>query len=145
MPMTTREAFEKGTETFNSHDIAGFGEVLAGDVIFDAPGGIHGKGRAACLEFYGSWFGAFPDAHVDVHALHIVGDIAVEEGTFSGTHTGVLHGPSGGVPPTARSVRIPYIQVLRFRDGKHASFNLMFDRLQMLEQLGLVTPPAPAR
>ena len=23
MPMTTREAFEKGTETFNSHDIAG--------------------------------------------------------------------------------------------------------------------------
>ena len=25
----------------------------------------------------------------------------------------------------------------RFRDGKHISFNLMFDRLTMLEQLGL--------
>ena len=54
MSMTTREAFEKGTETFNSHDIAGFGEVLADDVVFDAPGGMHGKGKAACLEFYGS-------------------------------------------------------------------------------------------
>ncbi len=29
--------------------------------------------------------------------------------------------------------------MLHFRDGKHSSFNLMFDRLQMLEQLGL--PP----
>jgi hypothetical protein len=34
--------------------------------------------------------------------------------------------------------------VLRFRDGKHASFNLMFDRLMMLEQLGLVPTPAVA-
>ena len=68
-----------------------------------------------------------------MHGLHIVGDTAVEEGTFTGTHTGVLHGPMGDVPPTGRSVRLPYIQVLRFRDGKHASFNLVLDRLQMLE------------
>jgi hypothetical protein len=31
--------------------------------------------------------------------------------------------------------------VHRYRDGKHVSFNLLFDRLQMLEQLGLI--PAP--
>jgi len=54
-----------------------------------------------------------------------------------------LHGPTGDVPPTGRLVKISYIQVLRFRDGKHVSFNLMFDRLSMLEQLGLI--PAPAR
>jgi hypothetical protein len=34
--------------------------------------------------------------------------------------------------------------VLRFRDGKHVSFNLMFDRLMMLEQLGVVSKPAVA-
>ena len=33
---------------------------------------------------------------------------------------------------------MPYIQVLLFRDGQHASFNLMYDRLLMLEHLGLV-------
>jgi ketosteroid isomerase-like protein len=49
----------------------------------------------------------------------------------------------GDVPPTGRPVRIDYIQVLRFRDGKHVSFYLMFDRLSMLEQLGLIPPPAP--
>jgi ketosteroid isomerase-like protein len=44
----------------------------------------------------------------------------------------------GEVPPTGRFVRLGYVQVLRFRDGKHTSFHLMFDRLLMLEQLGLV-------
>ena len=48
----------------------------------------------------------------------------------------------GDVPPTGRSVTLGYIQVLRFRNGKHVSFNLMFDRLEMVEQLGLI--PAPA-
>jgi ketosteroid isomerase-like protein len=48
----------------------------------------------------------------------------------------------GDIPPTGRSVEVDYIQVLRFRDGKHVSFNLMFDRLTMLEQLGLV-PTSP--
>ena len=140
--MTTREAFERGTDTFNAHDVDGFAEVLADDVVFVAPGPMRGEGRAACAAFYASWFGAFPDAHVEVDALHILGDVAVEEGTFTGTHDGVLHTPTGAIPPTGRSVRLDYVQVLRFRDGRHVSFNLMFDRLLMLEQLGLV--PAPA-
>ena len=144
MTMTAREAFERGTATFNAHDIEGFAKVLADDVIFEAPGGVHGEGKAACAAFFGSWFTAFPDAHVDVQAVHIMDDVAVEEGTFTGTHNGVLHSPMGDVPPTGRSVKLLYIQVLRFRDGKHLSFNLMFDRLMMLEQLGIVPAPAEA-
>jgi ketosteroid isomerase-like protein len=80
---------------------------------------------------------------VEVHDVHFTGDIAVEEGTLIGTHDGVLPGPAGEIPPTGRPVAIDYIQVLRFRDGKHVSFHLMFDRLQMLEQLGLVEAPIP--
>ena len=142
MAMTTREAFERGTLTFNAHDIDGFAEVLADDVVFDAPGRVCGKGKAACVDFYGGWLKAFPDGRVDVRAVHFVGDVAVEEGTFIGTHDGVLRGPGGDVPPTGRAVRVDYIQVLRFRDGKHVSFNLMFDRLSLLEQLGL-NPASP--
>ena len=62
----------------------------------------------------------------------------IEEGTFSGTHEGILHTAAGEIPPTGRAMSIDYIQVLHFRDGKHVSFNLMFDRLAMLEQLGLI-------
>ena len=119
MAFTVREAFEKGTETFNAHDLDGFAAVMADDVVFQAPGGMSGTGKAACVEFFGSWFGAFPDAHVQVHGV-----------TFS------LHGPMGDVPPTGRTVAVDYIQVLRFRDGLHVGFHLSFDRL--LEQLGLL-------
>ena len=144
MTMSAREAFEKGTATFNAHDLMGFSEVLADDVVFKAPGGVQGEGKAACAAFFGSWFSAFPDARVEVQVVHIVDDVAVEEGTFRGTQNGVLRGPMGDIPPTGRSVEVDYIQVLRFRDGKHVSFNLMFDRLMMLEQLGLAPTPAVA-
>ena len=144
MAMTVREAFEKGTDTFNAHDIGGFTSVLAGDAVFRAPGGMTGQGKVACAQFYAGWFSAFPDAHVQVHDVHVAGNVAVEEGTFTGTHHGVLHTPTGDIPPTGRPVALDYIQVLRFQDGKHASFNLMFDRLLMLEQLGLIPAPAAA-
>ncbi len=141
MTITTREAFERGTQTFNDHDIDAFAEVLADDVVFTAPG-ASGEGKGPCVEFYGGWLNAFPDGRVEVHEVHILGDVAVEEGTFSGTHDGVLHTPTGDIAPTGRAVSLDYIQVLRFRDGKHISFNLMFDRLLMLEQLGLIPSPA---
>ena len=113
MATSTRTAFEQGTDTFNSHDIDGFADVLADEVVFEAPGGMRGEGKAACAGFYGSWFGAFPDAHVEVRDLHIIDDVAVEEGTFTGTHDGVLHTLTGDIPPTGRPVSLDYIQVLQ--------------------------------
>jgi uncharacterized protein (TIGR02246 family) len=145
MPMTAREAFERGTETFNTHDLEGFAQVLTDDVVFTAPGGIGGRGRAACLEFYAGWWAAFSDARVAVTDVHFAGDdVAVEQGVFRGTHDGVLRTPGGDLPPTGRRVEVPYIQVLHFREGRHAGFHLAFDRLAMLEQLGLAPAPAPA-
>lgn len=144
MSMTAREAFERGTDTFNAHDIDGFAAVLADDVVYQAPGGIRGQGKPACVEFYGGWLSAFPDGHVEVHDVHFIDDVAVEEGTFSGTHNGVLHTPTGDIQPTARPVNLDYIQVLHFRDGTHVSFNIMFDRLLMLEQLDLMPAATPA-
>ena len=141
MSTTVREAFERGTETFNAHDLDGFAAVLADDVTFEAPGALRGEGKDACVAFFGGWLAAFPDARVDVRASHVVGDVVVEDGTFTGTHDGVLHAPTGDIPPTGRPVRVDYLQVLRFRDGKHLSFNLVFDRLSMLEQLGVVPGP----
>ena len=47
MAMTVHEAFQKGTDTFNAHDIDGFTSVLADDVVYRAPG-ISGQGKAGC-------------------------------------------------------------------------------------------------
>jgi ketosteroid isomerase-like protein len=145
MSMTVREAFQRGTDTFNAHDLDGFEAVLADDVEVEAPGGFRGEGKAACVAFFSGWLSAFPDARVEVHELHLTGDVAVEDGTFSGTQDGPLRTPAGDIPPTGRPVTVDYLQVIRFRDGKHVSFRLVFDRLRLLEQLGVVPAPAPAR
>ena len=60
MTMTAREAFERGTATFNADDIDGFAEVLAEDVVFKAPGGMQGEGKAACAAFFGSCLADVP-------------------------------------------------------------------------------------
>ena len=51
-------------------------------------------------------------------------------GTFRGTHDGLA--------ATGRSVCLDYVRVVEVNDGKQVSLNLTFDRLVMLEQLGLV-------
>jgi uncharacterized protein (TIGR02246 family) len=129
MAVTDQAVVETAADAFNAHDLERLSALLHEDVVFPAPGGIEGEGRAACVDFYRRWFAEFPDARVDVRTTQIVDDIAVEEGTFTGTHTGVA--------PTGRPVALDYVQVLRLRDGRHASVELMFDRLLMLEQLGL--------
>jgi steroid delta-isomerase-like uncharacterized protein len=144
MTMTVREAFDKATAAFNAHDIDEFAGTLADDVVFRAPGGIGGQGREACAQFFAGWLDGFPDAHVEVRAVHITGDVAVEEGTFTGTHNGVLHTPAGDIPPTGRRLTADYIEVHRFRDGKSTYSNLMYDQLEILEQLGLMAATEPA-
>ena len=118
--LTIREVFQAGTDAFNAHDIDAFAELLADDVVFDAPGMPRDSGRAACA------------------AVHEAGDgVMVEGGRFVGTHAGPLMTPGGAIPATGRSVEVPYVHVLHFRDGRHVFLGLTFDRLLMLEQLGL--------
>ena len=60
------------------------------------------------------------------------------EPTFTGTRDGILQTSAEPIAPTGRRVAVDYIQVLCLRDGRHTAFHLSFDRLAMLEQLGLV-------
>jgi ketosteroid isomerase-like protein len=140
--MTIRETFDKSTTAFNSHDIDGFANLIAEDATYRAPGGMAGEGKQACAEFFGAWLSAFPDAHVTVRDIYICDDVAVEEGTFAGTHEGVLHTPAGDIQPTGSRVMLDYVQAIRFSEGKQAAFELFYDRLQLLEQLGL-SPVSP--
>ncbi len=136
-----KEVFEKGTDAFNQHDVKGFAATMADDVRTRAPGIDELKGKQAVTAFYKGWMDAFPDSRVEITAAHVLDDVVIEEGVFTGTHRGTLSGPGGDLPPTGRSVRVEYIQVLQFRGDKVTSFHLSFDRLAMLEQLG-VAPSA---
>ena len=129
MGSTTQLAYETVTDAFNARDLDRFADALADNITFQGPGGIGGEGKGACVAFYRGLFDAFPDARFEVHAVHIADGVTVEEGTFTGTHTGIAR--------TGRAVALDYVQVLRSKDGHQVSMSLVLDRLLMLEQLGL--------
>lgn len=129
--VTTQLAFQTGTDAFNERDLDRFAQLLADDVMFQAPGCPRSAGKQACVDFYSRLFDAFPDAQFVPHKLYVLDEVAIEEGTFAGTHTGIGH--------TGRRVTLDYVQVTGIERGAYVSLKLLLDRLTMLEQLGLAS------
>jgi ketosteroid isomerase-like protein len=127
--LTTQLAFETGTDAFNARDLDRFAQLLADDVVFQAPGCPRNAGKQACVDFYSGLFDAFPDAQFESRRLYILDEVAIEEGTFTGTHTGAGR--------TGHTVELDYVQVMSIEDGEYVSMKLLLDRLTMLEQLEL--------
>ena len=138
---TVRSIFDKGTEAFNGHDAEAMMETWADDVVTRAPGGPALAGKEASRTFFTSWLDAFPDARVEFQDIHEAGQVVIGEGTFHGTHRATLRGPGGELPATGRTVQVGFIQVVRYRGDRVASFHLVFDRMELLEQLGLTPSP----
>ena len=70
--VTTQLAFETGTDAFNARDLDRFAQLLADDVVFQAPGCPRNAGKQACVDFYSGLFDAFPDAQFNSRRLYIL-------------------------------------------------------------------------
>ena len=141
---TIQEIAERATRAFNAHDRAACEALCTPDSVITAPGDMTASGVKEVCDFLQAWWEGFPDAHLTVRAYHYDGETYIEEGTFNGTHDGVFKTPMGDIPPTHRPVSGEYVSVNRVRGDAVASQYLLFDRLQLLEQLGLVPAPATA-
>jgi predicted ester cyclase len=139
-----RDIADRDIRAFNTRDDALAVADVTDDVEITAPGGMTVKGKAEVVQFNKNWQEAFPDSKLRLVAFHDAGTVGVLEGIFEGTHTGVFHTPMGDIPPTNKSVRGEYIQVMELRGDKVAKGRLLFDRMQLMEQLGLVPVPAGA-
>ena len=77
---------------------------------------------------------AFPDWHSTVEEMLVEGDRIAERWTGRGTHQGEFQ----GIAPTGRSVAVPGVVFYRIADGKIAEFRGQFDRISLLQQLGVI-------
>ena len=141
---STRDVWERGQKAFNDHDLEGLLNLYSDDAEFTGPGGMTARGRDQIRQFTQGWFQGFPDAKLEAINVITTDTHVVEEGVFIGTHTGVFPTPQGDIPPTGRAVRGPYMDIFEIRDGKVISDHLSFDRMELMEQLGLVPQPAAA-
>lgn len=140
---TIQEITERGIAAFNRRDVTTLQEIYSSDCAYTAPGEMHFTGATQIIEFLKVWWAAFPDCTGTPTNLLFCGeDYAVEEGLFEGTHDGVFRTPMGDIQPTHRKVHGEYVIVSKVSGGKCMSQHLTFDRLQLMEQLGLVPTPA---
>lgn len=139
-----RRLIEQGAVDFNKHDEAALRASMHESIEAVAPGGMTFKGIDENAGFLRSWWEAFPDCRVTLKQVITEGDTGVEIGVFEGTHTGVFHTPMGDIEPTQRRISGDYTAVYKERDGRFIRQELLFDRLQLMEQLGLLPQPATA-
>lgn len=139
-----KELADRDIKAYNTRDDALVVADVTDDIEVEVAGGMKVKGKAELVQFNKNWQEAFPDSTLTLRAVHDAGTVGIIEGLFQGTHTGVFKTPMGDIPPTNRSVRGEYIQVFELRGDKVAKGRLLFDRMQLMEQLGLVPAPAGA-
>jgi carboxymethylenebutenolidase len=103
-----------------------------------------GRGKDALRAFYSNDF--IPKMPPDTALIPIsrtVGeDQLVDEMIFSFTHTQEMPWMLPGVAPTNRTVKIPLVAIVKFRDGKLAHEHIYWDQASVLKQIGLLTDPS---
>jgi steroid delta-isomerase-like uncharacterized protein len=138
------EVAERGLQAWRSRDVEAFAATFSEGATLTAPGGTQLEGRDGVRQFYGMWNEAVPDNEITIDRRHSCGSVVVEQGVFSGTHTGNLTTPDGQtIPATGRSLSVPYAEVFDIEGDQVASTRLYFDQVEMLTQLGLM-PAAEA-
>lgn len=125
-------------EAFNTKDVeralAQYGETVE---IVNVPMGMTFSGHEGYKQFIHVWMDAFPDAQVEITHMAANDNSVVTEFRGRGSHAGPLAGPTGPIPPTGRSVDIPFCEVQEIQGGKIVKDRLYFDAATMLRQLGL--------
>jgi len=126
-------------DAWNARDRDGWLACYNEDITFSGPGGIAGKGFDTGRMFWSLWQDPFPDNVATISTAAAEGNEAIHEAVFTGTHTEIFHLPDGqDIPPTGKRVAFPYTLSLTYSEGKWSSFRLIFDRAELMTQLGLM-------
>jgi steroid delta-isomerase-like uncharacterized protein len=99
---------------------------------------IGSEGLKAFVAAFGS---AMPDAQANIEFQVAEGDRVVSRYTWSGTHQGELF----GAPATGKRVSWTVTATMRVAGGKIQEVWLNLDQWGLMQQLGVVPPPASAK
>jgi ketosteroid isomerase-like protein len=86
---------------------------------------------------------ALPDARLNLVSALAAGETVAVEGRFTGTFTAPLATPQGEVPPTGRTIDVPYADFFTVRDGRIIAHRVYYDQVQLGMALGLMPAGDP--
>jgi steroid delta-isomerase-like uncharacterized protein len=132
-----RRSFE---EVFNQGNLDAVEEICAPDyVLHDPTSPEEIRGTEGMRRYVSMYRTAFPDLRIVIEDQVAEGDKVASRYTGSGTHQGELR----GFPPTNNRVELTGTITSRFAEGKIVEEWNNFDRMGMMEQLGIVPPLEP--
>jgi len=142
MPATAetlaRRLIEEG---FNRGDLDVADALVAPDMVEHQDfGPNHASGPDGVKAVIASLRRAFPDFHLAIDDLAVGGDTVWLRMTGTGTNEGSFMGH----PPTGRPMRTAVFDALRVQDGRIVEHWGVPDRLGVLFQLDLASPPGRA-
>jgi steroid delta-isomerase-like uncharacterized protein len=122
------------TEALNKGNLAVVDEHLTPDFIYHGPGGEI-KGITDYKQFLANLRTAYPDIHVDVKDIVAEGNLVATRTHCTFTFTG----QTDAIPPTGKKVSMSGAIIDRFKNGKLAETWEHYDRLDLNQQLGLLS------
>ncbi len=114
-------------------------ELFAVDAIDHAAFPDQVAGREGFKQAVRMVHAAFPDIRYTFEDMIAEGDRVATRWTLRGTQTGEFL----GIPPTGKAVVVTGINVLRFANGQIVECWETWDRLGLMQQLGVLPPPNP--
>ena len=137
-PTRSRRLVQAGADAWNAHDRPAFLGLYDADCELVTPA-MHGKGHDAVGHFWDETMRAFPDSRLVDVRLTSAGEKVFEEGVVVGTNTGPVRAPDGStIPPTGRSVSLPFAAVHHVVDDLIVSSRFYWDELAVVGQMGLM-------
>ena len=120
----------------NRGDASYLDEYLGPGYVYHGPGGdMDANGFKA---FHESVLSAFPGLTFGIEDMVAAGDKVVTRWSLHGVQNGEFQ----GIAPTGREVNVTGIIITRFENGKAVEEWEQADQLGMMQQLGVIPPPA---
>ena len=136
---TSYTYFEASIDSFNNRDWDRWNSLHAPNSVYtEVATGRKLTGYAESLEMMKGWITAFPDVKGTITNSLQQDDTVILEVTWTGTHDGVLTGPSGSFSASGKHVTTPAVQVVRCSNDLIVETRQYFDMLGMLIQIGAI-------
>jgi steroid delta-isomerase-like uncharacterized protein len=129
-------------KAIEDHDVKGAVQLLSPDVDFSSPGGSF-VGSDGAGPFLQGYVEAFPDLKFQLSTIFACGNRAAAEGMYTGTNTGSMMSPAGEMPPTGKSVSLPFSTLFHIENDRIAEHHAYWDMVTFMGQLGLLPEGPP--
>jgi steroid delta-isomerase-like uncharacterized protein len=122
---------------FNEKRVDDADEFYAADYVDHSPFPGQPPGLEGAKKKWSMYIAAIPDLRATVEDMVAEREEVAVRWTVEGTHRGELL----GIPPTGRHARITGISIYRLTEGKIAEQFERWDRLDLMQQLGVIPTP----